>query len=97
MLLNDWTLGYRGSAYMAPETRVPRLSGALGCGKTITTSMVVSITDGVATTESGSLYSLGDPSTIWREWAAEMWPEGEPDMSRPAAVAVPSAEWGRLK
>jgi len=70
--INQWTLFFRGSSYMAPECWVRRVIGERESdGKYIETSMIVSIVGGVATTENGSRYTLGDPSPEWVEWIAE--------------------------
>ena len=91
--LDNWTLLFRGSSYMAPEQRVPRLVGARSSdGKKVETSMVVTLDGPVAVTENGSRYTLGAASAPQAEWMAESdWPE----LTKPAGQAIPGDEIGR--
>lgn len=74
ILLSPWAVVTPADPYIAPECRVPLLSGdAFGHprfpdGKNITTSAVIGkdAQDNVLT-KSGSVYQLGDPATAYAE------------------------------
>ena len=68
--INNWTLGFLGTLYTAPEYRTPFLHG-LCVGEedrgNIRTSRVLRVVDGVVYTRSGSEYALGTPSKCWNQ------------------------------
>lgn len=76
MRLENWSVGWKGSAYLPPEQMFPVLHGdvdfheRLGCGGSVNVSEPVSIDidSQIVTTTSGSKYRLGAPSQEWADF-----------------------------